>query len=147
VRTISDLLEQATLLASSTLLQDDHNLFQTCEQLGTSSANTSCWQLWEFYACTHVKTHKLWQTRSRRLVDKLSTARCQRIVDNLLQTCHNNWEQAVRTHPDISLTTTLFQLVCRSVTTSAFLRVCRVFTLNGQPISRNLRNLFIQTTS
>jgi hypothetical protein len=37
-------LEQlvASLLASSTLLQDDSNLFQTCQQLGTSSANTSC---------------------------------------------------------------------------------------------------------
>jgi hypothetical protein len=27
---------------SSTLLQDDNNLFQTCQQLETSSANTSC---------------------------------------------------------------------------------------------------------
>jgi hypothetical protein len=36
---------------------------------------------------------------------------------------HNNWEQAVRAHPDIGLTTTLLQLVCRSVTTCAFLRV------------------------
>ncbi|CAB4019555.1 coatomer subunit alpha-like, partial [Paramuricea clavata] len=37
--TISDLLEQlvASLLASSILLQDDNNLFQTCQQLGTSS--------------------------------------------------------------------------------------------------------------
>jgi hypothetical protein len=44
VQMISDLLEQlvASLLASSTLLQDDNNLFQTCQQLGTSSANTSC---------------------------------------------------------------------------------------------------------
>jgi hypothetical protein len=43
VQTISDLLEQlvASLLTSSTLLQDDNNLFQTCQQLGTSSANTS----------------------------------------------------------------------------------------------------------
>jgi hypothetical protein len=44
VQTISDSLEQlvASLLASSTLLQDDTNLFQTCRQLGPSSANTSC---------------------------------------------------------------------------------------------------------
>ena len=36
VQTISDLLEQlvASLLASSTLLQDDNNLFQACQQLG-----------------------------------------------------------------------------------------------------------------
>jgi hypothetical protein len=25
--------------------QDDNNLFQTCQQLGTSSANTSCWDV------------------------------------------------------------------------------------------------------
>jgi hypothetical protein len=33
----------------------------------------------------------------------------------LFQTCYNNWEQAVRTHPDIgltTLTTTFLQLVC-----------------------------------
>ena len=35
----ADLLEQlvASLLASSTLLQDDNNLFQTCNKVGTSS--------------------------------------------------------------------------------------------------------------
>ena len=43
--------------------------------------------------------------------------------NNLFQTCHNNWEQVVRTHPDTGLTTTLLQLVCRSVTICAFLRV------------------------
>ncbi len=32
----------ASLLASSTMLQDDNNLFQTCQQLETSSPNTSC---------------------------------------------------------------------------------------------------------
>ena len=44
VQTTPDLLEQlvASLLASSTLLQDDNNLFQTCRQLGISSANTTC---------------------------------------------------------------------------------------------------------
>jgi hypothetical protein len=32
-----------SLLASSNLfIQDYNNLFQTCQQLGTSSANTSC---------------------------------------------------------------------------------------------------------
>ncbi len=35
------------------------------------------------------------------------------LVTTLFQTCHNNWEQAVRTHPDIGLTTTLLQLVYR----------------------------------
>ena len=43
VQTISDLLEQlvASLSASSTLLQDDNNLFQICQQLRTSRANIS----------------------------------------------------------------------------------------------------------
>jgi hypothetical protein len=46
-----------------------------------------------------------------------------RWYDNLFQTWRNNWEQAMRTHPDIGLTTTLLELVCRSVVTCAFLRV------------------------
>jgi hypothetical protein len=32
----------ASLLASSTLLKGDNNLFQTCQQLRTSSVNTFC---------------------------------------------------------------------------------------------------------
>jgi hypothetical protein len=54
VQTISELLEQlvASLLASSTLLQDDNNLFQTCQQLGTSSANTSANKLLQI--CSQV---------------------------------------------------------------------------------------------
>jgi hypothetical protein len=58
VQTISDLLEQlaASLLASLTLLQeDDDNLFQTCQQLGAGSANTSCRQAVRsirVYTCT-----------------------------------------------------------------------------------------------
>jgi hypothetical protein len=40
----------ASLLASSTSLQDDNNLFQTYQQLGTSSANTSCWQSVSFFS-------------------------------------------------------------------------------------------------
>jgi hypothetical protein len=55
MQTISDLLEQlvASLLASSTLLQDDNNLFQTCQQLGISNVNTSCWQA---VSCNNCKT-------------------------------------------------------------------------------------------
>jgi hypothetical protein len=51
VQTISDLLEQlvAILLTSLTLLQNGNNLFHTCQQLGTSSANTSCWQAMRYY--------------------------------------------------------------------------------------------------
>ena len=44
------LLEQldASLLTSSTLLEDDNNLFQICQHLGTNSANTSCCQAVRF---------------------------------------------------------------------------------------------------
>jgi hypothetical protein len=42
---------------------------------------------------------------------------------NLFQTCHNNWKQAVRARHNIGLTTTLSQLVCRSLTTCGFLRM------------------------
>jgi hypothetical protein len=55
------LLEQlvASLLVSSTLLQDDNNLFQTCQQLGTSSANTSCWQAVRFLGVYRVSQKEL----------------------------------------------------------------------------------------
>ncbi len=51
MQTISDLLEQlvASLLTSSTLLQDDNNLFKTCQQLGTSSAKHLVDKLRYFY--------------------------------------------------------------------------------------------------
>jgi hypothetical protein len=42
---------------------------------------------------------------------------------NLFQTCHNSWEQAMRTHPGSGLTTTLLQLVIRLVAICAFLAV------------------------
>jgi hypothetical protein len=44
--------------------------------------------------------------------------------NNLFQTYHNNWKQAVRTHrlSKNLVTTNLLQLVSRSVTTCAFLR-------------------------
>jgi hypothetical protein len=43
-RRYQTLLQQlvASLLVSSTLFQDDNNLFQTCQQLGTRNTNTSC---------------------------------------------------------------------------------------------------------
>jgi hypothetical protein len=34
-----------SLIMPSSLLQVDNSLFQTCWQLGTSSANTTCWRL------------------------------------------------------------------------------------------------------
>jgi hypothetical protein len=76
-----------SLIILTRLLQVVNSLFQTCWQLGTSSAdvNTTCWRLvWlatrcEIFACvcesdnrdrsshicTHVKTHKLQQCCSR----------------------------------------------------------------------------------
>jgi hypothetical protein len=57
-----------SLIISTRLLQIVNSLFQTCWQLGTSSANTTCWRLvgrlatrCEIVVCTHVKTHKLLQ--------------------------------------------------------------------------------------
>jgi hypothetical protein len=58
VQTISHLLEQlvASLLTLSILLQDENNSFQTCQQLGTSSVNISCWQAVRFLHeyCSHL---------------------------------------------------------------------------------------------
>jgi hypothetical protein len=48
------------------------------------------------------------------------------VVNSLCQTCYNNWEQAVRTQLVDSLWTDLWQLVCRPVTTCAFLRMYTV---------------------
>jgi hypothetical protein len=62
VQTISDLLERlvASLLASSTS-------FQTCQQLGTSSANTSRWlKLWDFYECNLKKN--LWKSHKSNCI-------------------------------------------------------------------------------
>ena len=40
-----------SLIISTRLLQVVNSLFQICWQLGTSSANTTCWRLVGFYAC------------------------------------------------------------------------------------------------
>ena len=55
-------LQVATsLIISTRLLQVVNKLFQTCWQLGTSSANTSCWRLvgrlatrCEIFTCVHL---------------------------------------------------------------------------------------------
>ncbi len=53
-----------SLLASSTLSQDDNSLFQACkQQLGTSSANTSCWQAVRFCACSTACSSSWRRTR------------------------------------------------------------------------------------
>jgi hypothetical protein len=64
-------LEQlvASLLGSSTLLQDDNNLLQTFQQLETSSANTSCRQAVRF--------------------SRVYTRKNAQVVTNLQQTCSN----------------------------------------------------------
>jgi hypothetical protein len=71
---ISDLLEQrfelhGSLLVSSTLLQDDKNLFQTCHQLGTSSAKTYWWQAVSFTRVTLNHTHVTWENSIEYFTD------------------------------------------------------------------------------
>ena len=74
VQTISILLEQlvVSLLASSTLLQDDNNLFQTCQQMGqvvrTHFVNklkifarqVEPKNVIPFFHCMVQNSHKLW---------------------------------------------------------------------------------------
>jgi hypothetical protein len=52
MQTISDLLEQlvASLLAPSTLLQDDNNLFQTCNNWETKQCEHILLTSWEIFA-------------------------------------------------------------------------------------------------
>jgi hypothetical protein len=56
--------------------------------------------------------------------------------NNLFQTCHNNWEQGVRTHPDIGLVS---PSVCRYVATFAFLHV--------NDIQHYQHNYFVKVTA
>jgi hypothetical protein len=115
------------------------NTRKSCSQLLTSLEQVVIilWQSWWGQQICNKSFQQVWY--SLQVVNKLMTRRsCWNkfsvTVINLVtswwfQTCHNNWEQAVRTHPDIGLTTTLLQLDCKSVTTCAFLRVCRSQTL------------------
>jgi hypothetical protein len=68
--TVSNLLEQpcnkadTSLTMPSSLLQVVNSLCQTCWQLGTSSANTTCWRfvgrlyykMWHFWMCSLLYT-------------------------------------------------------------------------------------------
>jgi hypothetical protein len=71
------------------------------------------------YNSTGLCNHLFNQSNERNMIDIPGCSERTNFKsirdNNLFQTCHNNWEQAVRTHPDIGLTTTLLQLVCRSV--------------------------------
>jgi hypothetical protein len=62
-------LLRADDIGVSTSLQDDNNLFQTTQQRGTSSANTSCW-------------------RAVRLL-RVYTLKNAQVVTSLQQTCSN----------------------------------------------------------
>jgi hypothetical protein len=87
VQTISDLLEQlvASLLASSTLLQNDNNLFQIFQQLGTSIANIYCWQIERFvYTRKNAQVVKSLQTSCYKSVHKLSTSCVRTACSQLL---------------------------------------------------------------
>jgi hypothetical protein len=91
VQTIPDLLEQlvTSLLPSSTLLQDDNNLFQTCQQLGTSSANTSCWQAVRFLEAKVSHLVASLPTSCQQVVFALLVPSCQQVWNKLLTTCNN----------------------------------------------------------
>ena len=75
MQTISDLLEQlvASLLASSTLLQADNNLFQTCQKLGTSSTQSETRKLHQ--VCYHQADIRIRSYRLLRLDDNKSVTR------------------------------------------------------------------------
>jgi hypothetical protein len=73
-------LQRTSLIMPSSLLQVVNSFFQTCWQLGTSSANTTCWRLvgrlatrCETFACVVQECFIRYKT--------------QRLVDNLLQDC------------------------------------------------------------
>ena len=86
LQTISDLLEQlvASLLASSTLLQDDNNCSRLVINWEQAVRTHPVDKLSDFYACksntyrllihTHVKTHKLLQV-------------CKQVITNLFPSC------------------------------------------------------------
>jgi hypothetical protein len=110
-----------SLIMSSNLLQVVNcSLFQTCWQLGTSSANTTCWRLvdvqtcykmWDFYACTcrtRVKISHLVASlaTNRQVVFALLVPSCQQVWNKLLTTCNNLLDI-------IRLVARLFTTLCR----------------------------------
>ena len=87
-----------------------HCLFPVVDQSGTT------------YACGSKTLQSVIKIRGVSINHKFCSLE-QIIID---QTCHNDWKQAVRTHPDVNLkniVTTLFirsvDLVRRSLTTCA----------------------------
>ena len=110
----------ANLLASSTLLQDDNNLFKTCQLLETSSA-TSC----EIFTCIRGKHAKISHLLAR-LTNKPSTS-CVHIACPKLST---SMEQLVNSCNDlvdiIRRVTRLFQQVRFSHDKTILLQSCVV---------------------
>jgi hypothetical protein len=78
----------ATNLISTRLLQVVNSLFQTCWQLGTSSANTTCWRLvgrlatrCEIFVCSVGYTRK-----KAQVVTDLQTS-CNKVVIKPISGC------------------------------------------------------------
>jgi hypothetical protein len=79
IMTVSHLLEQPCKKSDSiNLLQVVNSLFQTCWQIGTSSAKTTCWQ-----TC-----YKMWDFCVRSGIQTITCKNAQ-VVTNLQQTCSN----------------------------------------------------------
>ena len=127
----------------SSMLQVVNNLFQTCyNKLGTSSANTTCWQLvnklvttclqtcdnlcvftWvHTYVCTHVKISQL--------VASVPTSRQQVVFARLVPSCQQAWNKLLTTCSKlvdiIRLVTRLFQQGCYNHDITILLPPCVV---------------------
>ena len=75
------------------LLQVVNNLVQAgYNKLGTSNANTTCWQLAD-NACTRVKTHKLLQVCQKVVTSRLQVVKIRLVATCYLQTCYNLLKQ------------------------------------------------------
>ena len=120
--TVSDLLEQLVtgLIMASSLLQDVNNLFQTCyNKSGTSSANTTCWQLVNRLVTTCLQTCNNLCVFTRVVVFALLVTSCQQVWNKLLTTC-SKLVDVVR------LVTRLFQQGCYNHDITILLQLCLV---------------------
>ena len=111
-----------------------NSLFHTCWQLGTSSANTTCWRLvgrlatrCEIFTrvdCSNVSYQKalsVWWIICRKPQDKLICYTCKKFTDNLSTRC-------VRNRLVATLSTSCYKVVssCYKVVTHNLLTNCWV---------------------
>jgi hypothetical protein len=81
-----------SLIISTKLLQVVNSLFQTCWQLGTSSAKTTCWRLFSRLAtrCEIFSCVASLPTRRQQIVFAVFVANCSnKFGTELLTTCNN----------------------------------------------------------